>query len=57
MQSVGIKDLEMVDQTGAASTGASSSSDISIHPDGRQIVFNAGFRRIERWMMENLLRQ
>ena len=29
--------------------------DISIHPDGRQIAFNARFRKSEYWVMENLL--
>lgn len=29
--------------------------DISIHPDGRQIAFNAGWKRGEQWVMENLL--
>ena len=29
--------------------------DISIHPDGRRIAFNAGMKRVEQWAMENLL--
>jgi hypothetical protein len=29
--------------------------DISIHPDGRHLVFNAGYQRIEPWVMENVL--
>ncbi len=29
--------------------------DVSIHPDGRRIAFNAGFKRGEQWVMENLL--
>ena len=29
--------------------------DISMHPDGRQIAFNAGWKRGEHWVMENLL--
>ena len=30
--------------------------DISFHPDGRQIAFNAGWKRYEFWVMENILR-
>jgi serine/threonine-protein kinase len=29
--------------------------DISLHPDGRQLVFNAGYKRGEEWVMENVL--
>ena len=29
--------------------------DISVHPDGRRITFNAGFKQAEQWVMENLL--
>ena len=29
--------------------------DVSIHPDGRRIAFNAGWKRGEQWVMENLL--
>jgi Tol biopolymer transport system component len=29
--------------------------DISIHPDGRRIAFNAGWKRGEQWVMEHLL--
>lgn len=29
--------------------------DVSIHPDGRTIAFNAGWKRAEHWVMENLL--
>jgi len=29
--------------------------DISIHPNGRHIAFNAGWRRNEHWVMDNLL--
>ncbi len=60
-QRVGDETLWRVPTTGGApvATGLALAGlrDISIHPDGRQIVFNAGFRRIERWVMENLLRQ
>lgn len=29
--------------------------DVSIHPDGGRIAFNAGWKRGEQWVMENLL--
>jgi hypothetical protein len=29
--------------------------DVSLHPNGRQIAFNAGYKRSEPWMMENAL--
>jgi hypothetical protein len=29
--------------------------DLSIHPDGRTVAFNAGFKRTEYWVLENLL--
>ena len=29
--------------------------DVSIHPDGKRIAFNAGWKRGEQWVMENLL--
>jgi Tol biopolymer transport system component len=29
--------------------------DVSIHPDGRRIAFNVGFKTSEHWMLENLL--
>jgi hypothetical protein len=29
--------------------------DISIHPDGRRLAFNAGFQRYEHWVMEHFL--
>jgi hypothetical protein len=29
--------------------------DVSIHPDGRRIAFNAGWRRFEQWVMEHFL--
>ncbi len=29
--------------------------DISLHPDGRRVAFNAGFKNAEYWVMENLL--
>ncbi len=29
--------------------------DISIHPDGQRIAFNAGFKNSEYWVLENLL--
>jgi eukaryotic-like serine/threonine-protein kinase len=29
--------------------------DVSIHPDGRRIAFNVGFKSSEHWMLENLL--
>jgi len=45
--------------TGGApvSTGLMMDSlrDVSIHPDGRRIAFNAGMKRVEHWAMENLL--
>ena len=31
--------------------------DISIHPDGKRIAFNAGWKRGEQWVMEHLLPQ
>ena len=31
--------------------------DITIHPDGRRIAFNAGWKRGEQWVMEHLLPQ
>jgi Tol biopolymer transport system component len=39
------------------STGLSMEGlrDLSIHPDGRQIAFNARFKRSESWVMENLI--
>jgi WD40 repeat protein len=58
-QRVGNETLWRVPTTGGApvSTGLALAGlrDISIHPDGRQVVFNAGFKRIEQWVMENLL--
>jgi Tol biopolymer transport system component len=51
--------LWLVPTTGAVpvSTGLTMDGlrDLSIHPDGRQIAFNAGFKRGELWVMENLL--
>ncbi len=29
--------------------------DVSLHPDGRQVAFNAGWKKYESWVMENLL--
>lgn len=29
--------------------------DVSLHPDGRRIAFNAGFKNSEWWLLENLL--
>ena len=29
--------------------------DVSIHPDGRRVAFNAGMKRVEHWVMENVL--
>ena len=29
--------------------------DVSIHPDGRRVAFNAGRKRVEHWVMENVL--
>jgi hypothetical protein len=29
--------------------------DVSIHPDGRRLAFNAGWKRAEQWVMENVL--
>ena len=29
--------------------------DVSIHPDGRRVAFNAGWKRGEPWVMENVL--
>jgi hypothetical protein len=29
--------------------------DVSIHPDGRRIAFDAGWRRFEQWVMEHFL--
>jgi hypothetical protein len=29
--------------------------DVSMHPNGRQITFNAGWKRVEHWVMENAL--
>jgi hypothetical protein len=29
--------------------------DVSSHPDGRRIAFNAGWKRSEQWVLENLL--
>ena len=39
------------------STGVSAEGvrDLSIHPDGRRIAFNAGWRRYEPWALDNLL--
>jgi Tol biopolymer transport system component len=58
-QRVGNETLWRVPTTGGApvSTGLALAGlrDVSIHPDGRQIVFNAGFRRNEQWVMEHLL--
>ena len=41
----------------AVSTGLTIEGlrDISIHPDGRRIAFNAGWKRGEPWVMENFL--
>jgi hypothetical protein len=36
-------------------TGMEALRDISIHPDGRQIAFNARFQHSEYWVMENLI--
>ena len=46
-----------VSGAGAASTGLTIEGlrDIAIHPDGRQIAFNAGWKRGESWVMENFL--
>jgi hypothetical protein len=58
-QRLGNETLWRVPTTGGApvSTGLALAGlrDISIHPDGRQVVFNAGFRMIEQWVMEHLL--
>jgi WD40 repeat protein len=58
-QRVGNEALWRVPTTGGASvpTGIALAGlrDVSIHPDGRQVVFNAGYRRNEHWIMENLL--
>ncbi len=29
--------------------------DVSLHPDGQRVAFNAGWRNIEYWVLENLL--
>ena len=56
---LGNETLWRIPTTGGApvSTGVAHEGlrDVSIHPDGRQIVFNAGWRRNEQWVMENLL--
>jgi hypothetical protein len=43
--------------TAAVSTGLTIEGlrDISIHPGGRRIAFNAGWKRGEQWVMENFL--
>lgn len=48
-----------VDGSAPVSTGLSMEGlrDISIHPDGRRITFNAGFKSNEYWVLENLLAQ
>jgi hypothetical protein len=45
-----------VSGSGAVSTGFTIEGlrDISIHPNGRRIAFNAGWKRGEHWVMENL---
>jgi hypothetical protein len=54
-----IRTLWRVPTTGGSpvSTGLAMEGlrDISIHPDGRQIAFNASFKNSEYWVMENLL--
>jgi hypothetical protein len=54
-----IRTLWRVPITGGApvSTGLAMEGlrDISLHPDGRQIAFNARFKRSESWVMENLI--
>jgi Tol biopolymer transport system component len=56
---VGNETLWRIPSTGGAPvfTGLALAGlrDVSIHPDGRQIAFNAGYRRNEHWVMENLL--
>ncbi|MGQ0735014.1 MAG: protein kinase domain-containing protein [Acidobacteriota bacterium] len=56
---VGDETLWRVPVTGAAATplplALAGLRDVSIHPDGRQLVFNAGFKRFEQWIMEHLL--
>lgn len=56
---VGNEGLWRVPTTGGApvSTGLALAGlrDVSIHPGGRQVVFNAGYRRNEHWVMEHLL--
>jgi Tol biopolymer transport system component len=51
--------LWRVPVSGAApvSTGLTMDAirDVSVHPDGRRIAFNAGFKRSEHWVLENLL--
>ena len=46
-----------IDGSGPVSTGLTIEGlrDISMHPDGRQIAFNAGWKKGEHWVMENLL--
>ncbi len=46
-----------VDGRGPVSTGLTLEGlrDISIHPDGRRITFNAGWAAGEHWVMENFL--
>jgi eukaryotic-like serine/threonine-protein kinase len=58
-QRVGNETLWRVPTTGTApvSTGLALAGlrDLSVHPDGEKVVFNAGFKKIEHWAIENLL--
>ncbi len=47
-----------IDGSSPVSTGLAMEGlrDLSIHPDGRQIAFNAGWKRGEYWVMGNLLK-
>jgi hypothetical protein len=46
-----------VDGSAPISTGIAAEGvrDLSIHPDGRRIAFNAGWRNNEQWALDNLL--
>jgi serine/threonine-protein kinase len=46
-----------IDGSDAVTTGLTMEGlrDISIHPDGHQIAFNAGWKKNEHWVMDNLL--
>jgi Tol biopolymer transport system component len=56
---VGNETLWRIPITGGApeSTGLALGGlrDVSFHPDGRHLVFNAGYQQIEQWVMENVL--